>query len=258
MDDLLARYDTPLFWQFAVGTSLVNVVAFALFAAALTALAMADPTALRQYRIQSRAPRAQTLVWPSMQKWVVNNLTMLSTVVLLWPLLAPASIRLGAPYPRWYEVLWQVVLFVYLDDFLYYWMHRAMHTPWLMKRVHGVHHRIVTPWAITGNFMHPVEYVLTGLLALVGPILLGAHVITVWCWIAWRQWEAAEGHCGYDLPWSPTRLLPFNDGAAHHDWHHAKVRGNYAGFLNLWDRVFKTTAAGYDDDLARRKTKPSP
>jgi sterol desaturase/sphingolipid hydroxylase (fatty acid hydroxylase superfamily) len=89
----------------------------------------------------------------------------------------------------------QVVFFVYLDDFLYYWFHRGMHGRWLYKHVHGWHHRIVTPWAITGHYMHPVEYSLTGTVALIGPLLLGSHVVTLWVWFAFRQWEAAEGHC---------------------------------------------------------------
>jgi hypothetical protein len=53
-----------------------------------------------------------------------------------------------------------------------------MHTRWLFKRVHGVHHRILTPWAITGHYMHPVEFVLTGALALAVPWLIGAHMTT--------------------------------------------------------------------------------
>jgi len=101
--------------------------------------------------------------------------------------------------------------------------------------------------------MHPVEYVLTGSLALLGPLLVGAHVVTLWTWIAFRQWEAAEGHAGYDFPWTPTHWLPGNDGARHHDMHHLRVRGNYAGYLMWTDRVFGTLSKGYAEDLAARR-----
>ena len=114
----------------------------------------------------------------------------------------------------------QFLFIIYLDDFLFYWMHRAMHTRWLLKHVHGFHHRIYAPRAVAGHYMHPLEYVLTASLALVGPILLGVHVLVLYIWVVFRQWEAAEGHCGYDLPGSPTRWLPFSDGALHHDFHH--------------------------------------
>lgn len=239
-------WSDPLFRAFAVSGQLVSMGAFLLFAIPLTWLAWRDPPSLRRYRIQLRKPRAQTLLLPSLGRWVANNAAMAAVVIALWPWIRPGRVHLG-PLPPLWEVAVELVVFLALDDFLFYWMHRALHTPWLFKRVHGIHHRILTPWAITGHYMHPVEYIGTGLVMLVGPVLLGAHVATVWLWIALRQWEAAEGHSGYDLPWSPTRLFPGSDGALHHDAHHAKVRGNYAGFFPHCDRWFGTLVEGYAD-----------
>lgn len=253
MDALIEMYREPLFWLFPVATMLVSMLSFMLYAAPLTWIAARDPARLRRFKIQSRRPRAQDLVGPSLRSWVLNNVLTLVGAVALWPLLRETGVHAGPLPPVWVIAL-QLVFFVYLDDFLYYWMHRTLHVPWLFKRVHGWHHRILTPWAVTGHYMHPLEYGLTGALALVGPILLGAHVFTIWLWIAFRQWEAAEGHCGYELPWTPTHLLPFNDGAVHHDVHHARVRGNYAGFLTWTDRTFGTLSRGYAEDLAARRT----
>jgi 4-alpha-methyl-delta7-sterol-4alpha-methyl oxidase len=250
-EGLIAIYREPLFVLFPLVTVGVAIVSFAVFAAPLTWMAAADPPALRRFRIQRRRPRAQELVGPSVRSWVVNNVWMIAGIAAAWPLLRLSGVHAG-PLPPWWVVAGQLLFFIYLDDFLYYWAHRALHTRWLYKRVHGWHHRIVTPWAVTGNYMHPLEYAMTGAVALVGPLLVGAHVVTLWLWFAFRQWEAAEGHCGYDLPWTPTHLLPFNDGATHHDVHHERVKGNYAGFLTLWDRVFGTFARGYAEELAAR------
>jgi hypothetical protein len=103
----------------------------------------------------------------------------------------------------------------------------------------------------------------TGRRSIVGPafwhvarnnaVMAIATVATLYIWIVLRQWEAAEGHAGYDFPWSPTHLFPFSDGATHHDFHHAKVKGNYAGFFPWNDAVFGTLCAGYAEHLARRK-----
>jgi sterol desaturase/sphingolipid hydroxylase (fatty acid hydroxylase superfamily) len=35
--------------------------------------------------------------------------------------------------------------------------------------------------------------------------------------------------------------------------HHAKVKGNYAGFTPIFDRLFGTLARGYAEDLATRR-----
>jgi 4-alpha-methyl-delta7-sterol-4alpha-methyl oxidase len=250
-DALLSVYSDPLFLWFPVGSVLVSAFAFMAFAGPLTWMAATAPAGLERFRIQTRRPRPQQLVGPSIKWWALNNALLLVSVVLAWPLLRLTGVHAG-PLPSWSVIGAQLLFFILLDDFLYYWMHRAMHTQWLYKRIHGWHHTIVTPWAVTGHFMHPVEYIVTGSLALVGPVLLGAHVISLWIWLGFRQWEAAEGHCGYDLPWTPTHVLPFNDGAIHHDVHHARVRGNYAGFLAWTDWLFGTYARGYQEDLAAR------
>jgi plant 4alpha-monomethylsterol monooxygenase len=246
---LLAAYREPLFWLFPVGSLVVSTASFALFAAPLTWIAWRDPAWARPYRLQSRPPREQQLVAASIGTWVANNCWLAAATIASWPLLRLTGVHAG-PLPPWWVIGGEVAFFVYLDDFLYYWFHRGMHARRLYKGVHGWHHRIVTPWAVTGHYMHPVEYVLTGTIALLGPLLLGAHVAVLWIWFAFRQWEAAEGHSGYDFPWSPTRFIPGSDGARHHDWHHARVRGNYAGFFPIWDRVFGTFAKGYAEALA--------
>ncbi|MBI2383362.1 MAG: sterol desaturase family protein [Gammaproteobacteria bacterium] len=245
----LEAYRDPLFWAFPVATVLIGMAAFLLFAGPMTWIAARNPAALRARKIQNRKER-EGVIGPSIRSWLVNNAWMLLGVVAAWPLIRLTPIH-GGPWPAWHEVAWQRLLFVYLDDFLYYWMHRTLHTRWLFRHVHGRHHRIYTPWAITGHYMHPVEYVLTGTLAMVGPALVGAHYATLWVWIAFRQWEAAEGHCGYDFRWSPTRWLPGSDGAIHHDFHHARVKGNFAGFLAIWDRAFGTLVRDYEQDRDR-------
>lgn len=48
-----------------------------------------------------------------------------------------------------------------------------------------------------------------GLGTMLGPALFARHLLTVWVWLAIRIVETVEDHCGYDLPWNPTNLIPF-------------------------------------------------
>jgi 4-alpha-methyl-delta7-sterol-4alpha-methyl oxidase len=243
----------PMFWWFPVGATVVSMTAFVAFAVPLTALAWFEPAWAAPWRIQPRRPDVRKWLRQAIDRWLFNNLLLTIAVVALWPLVAPWSrVHLGEP-PPWWWMLAQVVGFVYLDDVLYYFMHRAMHHPRVYRHVHAVHHRVRTPVAITGHFMHPIEYGLTGLLALVGPLLVGAHVYTLYAWVALRQWEAAEGHCGYNLPFSPVHLLPGSDAGVFHDFHHAHFQGNYAGFLAWFDRVMGTEVPEYTADRERRE-----
>ncbi len=237
-------YQDPRFVPIVFGTTAVSMGAFALFATPMTLLAWRDPESLRRFRIQSRKPKQQKLVSESIVRWLVNNAILTALVVAAWPLLAHSRLRLDDP-PPFLLALVQFAAFAYVDDFLYYGVHRAMHAPFLYRHVHSVHHKILTPWAVTGHYMHPVEFVVTGALALLPAALFGAHVHVLWAWVAWRQWEATEGHCGYDFPWSPSHLFPGSDGARHHDAHHARVKGNYSGFFAYLDGAFGTFAKGY-------------
>jgi len=270
---LLGTYSDPRFVWVGLASVLLSAGGFLAFALPLTALAARDPAWARRWKIQNtrgagtlsqdEAERrgilvqGRRMVTESLRTGLVNNLCMLAFTIAAWPLMSLSKVHLG-PLPTgwWWLFPLQLLLCIYLDDFLYYWMHRAMHTRWLLRHVHGRHHRVLAPWAISGHYMHPLEYVLTGSLVFVGPSLLGAHVALLWVWILFRQWEAGEGHCGYAFPWSPTHALPFSHGALHHDAHHARVRGNYAGFLPLWDRRFGTLVRDYEQlrrDWAARR-----
>ncbi len=255
LDTLLDWYRDPLFFWFPVMGTIVSMVAFMVFALPLTWIAVRDPAWARRYRIQSRKARPGVF-WPSVRCWLINNLWMFGAVIVSWPLLRLSGVHTG-PLPSAWVIVGSLLLFIYLDDLLYYGFHRLMHRRWWFRRVHGWHHRIYTPWAITGNYMHPFEYVATGSIALAGPLLLGSHVVVLYLWAIFRQWEASEGHCGYAFPWSPTRFLPLSDSALHHDFHHSKVKGNYAGFLAWTDKAFGTTVKGYAESVAEFRSRPT-
>lgn len=255
--DLPSIYTTawqdPLFMAFAVGSTLVGMGAFLFFAIPYTVVAALDPPALRRYKVQDTPFPWREWLWPSLRQMALNNALVFGGLVLLWPLLLPAlPFHLG-DMPAWYVVVLQLVFFVLLDDFLYYGTHRAMHRGWLLRHVHSVHHRIRHTCAINGNYMHPIEYMATVTLLMIGPFIVGAHVHVIWLWLVIRQFEAADGHAGYVFPWNRAKLLLGYEGAGYHDFHHAKYTGNYAGFLHVWDRVFGTYAKGFTAWRARWK-----
>jgi len=242
---ILDWYRDPMFWKFPVLTLLISVGAFLIFALPWTLLAWFDPVWARPYRIQDRPFDVYKYLPDTLRRIALNSLIVLGLLVVAWPLLRLSAIHDG-PVPPWYVFVGSIVFFLLLDDFLYYWMHRWMHeNRWLLKHVHSVHHRIRNPSAIAGNHFHWLELAMTAGLALTGPLLLGSHLMVVWAWMVIRQWEAVDGHTGYDLPIDPGHWLPGYEGSAYHDFHHNRFQGNYAGFLPFWDRVFNTYVPEY-------------
>lgn len=253
VDSLLSWYQDPMFWLFPMGTLAVSTGTFLLFAIPYTLVAWFDPPSLRRYKVQDTPFDIAKWLWPSLGRLAFNVMVVAVVLVLIWPLLRLSPIHQGE-MPAWYVVIAQLGFFILLDDFLYYWMHRTMHKGWLLKHVHSIHHRIRHTTAINGNYMHPIEYLCTAGLALIGPMLVGAHLHVLWIWLALRQYEATDGHCGYVFPWNPGHLIPLYEGAGYHDFHHAKYQGNYAGFLPYLDRFWNTYARGY---LAWRQARRS-
>lgn len=54
-------------------------------------------------------------------------------------------------------------------------------------------------------------------------------------WQVWKIFISTEGHCGYNFPWSPTRIFFFVSDPSFHHYHHSHNVGNYCGSIYLWD-----------------------
>lgn len=234
-------YQDPWFWQFPMTTLAISAGTFMILALPWTLVAWLDPKVLRVYKIQNKPFDLKTFFWPSIGRLLTNNLALIALLIISWPLIKLTHIHTG-PMPAWYSIILQLIFFILLDDFLYYWMHRYFHeNKWLLKHVHSVHHRVRNTCAINGNYMHWFEFTATASLMLLGPLLIGAHLYVVWIWVVIRQFEAVDGHAGYDIHWNPAHWLPLYQGPVYHDFHHAKFKGNYAGFLPYLDRFMGNT-----------------
>ncbi len=229
------------FFKVVIVSPLVSSAIFLLIAIPGSFISWRDPAALSNFRIQRKRLRVEKVVWPSIVWLLVNTLALMLVLAVLWPFIKLSGVH-DSPAPHALTMLWQIPLFVVIDDLLYYWVHRALHTKLLYRAIHSVHHRISAPWAIAGGYFHPVEYVLIMLCSLAGPFIIGAHLMTIWIWIALRQWAAAYGHCGYEFPWAPSRWIVIFPSPAYHDYHHSHFVGNYANYLSMLDTIFGTRA----------------
>jgi len=161
---------------------------------------------------------------------------------VLYPLSQALEMPIRGPLPSVGRVLFDCVVFSLINDFLFYWAHRALHAhPWLYKNIHAQHHRFTTPISWAAEFAHPVESLLANTIpTLAGCFLMRSHLFTCVIWMVVRMWETLDAHAGYEFPLSPWRLLsPIMLGADGHDWHHSHNRGNF-GVFRFWDWLMGT------------------
>jgi 4-alpha-methyl-delta7-sterol-4alpha-methyl oxidase len=76
-----------------------------------------------------------------------------------------------------------------------------------------MHVRYATPFGLTSEYAHPLEILFLGFATIFGPAITGPHLLTLWIWMSVRVLETVEAHCGYDFPWSLSRVLPIYGGS---------------------------------------------
>jgi len=147
-------------------------------------------------------------------------------------------------FPSILTHMWQIFLFMIVEDFIFFMTHAALHQKFLYW-IHKQHHEYNVTVSLAAEYSHPIEFVLanmipTGLGFRLLSIFYPVHMSTIMMWIFIRVWETTDGHCGYEWSWSVFRLLPMSGSAEYHNFHHSHNVGNYASFFSIWDTVFGT------------------
>ena len=180
--------------------------------------------------------RMVDLFCPSLHRWRINSSALSSSVDLngqgklefllrpgfsnlavaayLLPLLAfdqlypRRQLPLGCPTSA--ELLGGACCSIFVYDFIFYWVHLALHkVPWLFRHVHATHHRQVD--LTSKETVH--HSLLDGTLQVGANIvtlkLLGLHPLTRALHNVAVTYMLTETHAGYDMPWMLHNVIPF-------------------------------------------------
>jgi 4-alpha-methyl-delta7-sterol-4alpha-methyl oxidase len=229
---------------FTLIPSVVSSLSFAIIAAPFTLADFFRPAFAEKFRINSKYRiDSKTL---RLYLWYFFKIAFMQIILalILWPFIRKTGIHSGE-LPSILEISWQIGLFLIIDDFIFYWAHRILHTKWFYKKIHALHHKAKDSVSLTSVYFHPAEYLLVTASTLAGPVLIEAHIYTIYIWIIIRQIIAAEGHSGYQIPYFLT-VIPGYDGTVFHDWHHRANNGNFGLFFGFWDKFFGTISPDYN------------
>jgi 4-alpha-methyl-delta7-sterol-4alpha-methyl oxidase len=195
-----------------------------------------------RYKIQKGRFPAPRLVRSCLINLAVSQfITQPIALYFVYPLFVKFGMRFDNNMPDAMEIIKTFAVAIVINDTLFYWAHRFLHISWLYKRIHSQHHRFTITIGIAAEFAHPVESILANTIpTILGPLLMGPHVMTLWIWLIVRIFETVEAHSGYDFPFSPfSGWLPTN-GADRHDYHHSHNEANFGSFFTFWDWLMGT------------------
>ena len=166
-------------------------------------------------------------------------------LAVIYPLWSVMGGTFTTDWPAWHEPLWQIPVFILLQDTMFYWAHRGLHSKWWFRRVHKQHHLFRHVRGQSAEYAHTFEDLLNVLAFLVPSALLGCHVVTFGIWVVIRVFETVYAHSGY----------AFEAIGSRHAYHHLNATGGcYGSFFGVWDRLMGTDAQWRE----WRKAQPHP
>lgn len=138
----------------------------------------------------------------------------------------------------------QIILFVLINDFLYYWWHRAAHHFKFLWAFHAVHHSQRHLTFATSARFHPVELLGSYLTVVVPGLILGFSGALTLILIVVLTIQAEIEHT--QLPWRFGPLYRVFVSPVFHSYHHG-LEGDYRDVhfgqtLVIWDHLFGTAA----------------
>lgn len=142
------------------------------------------------------------------------------------------------------KVLLLNFVWVLLEDVTYATVHRMLHTPFLYKHVHKIHHSYTCTVSIAGLYCHPIEHICGNLIPLTLPIFIlgkNLHFVTYVFILCRRIIGSTIAHAGYNFPGEPSELFPFKAFSAYHDFHHGNnINSNLGSGTVLTDFLMGT------------------
>jgi len=144
---------------------------------------------------------------------------------------------------------WAFVLLFVLQDFCYYWFHRASHRIRWMWASHVVHHSS-EQLNFSTAFRQSITYPISGMWVFWIPlIMLGFEPMTVISMVLFNLVYQFFVHTQLSPKFSTYGKI-FNT-PSHHKVHHSRnpeyIDMNYAGTLIIWDKIFGTFVNEKDD-----------
>lgn len=217
-----------------IGTWLVTMI---VFWSSNAFFLMLDLTAVPQFFLKYKIQEDVKIEMPKF--WRALKLVLFNQFVIGFPFCFGASYffilrgsSVSGELPMFPWVLFEMVIFSFVEEFFFYYSHRLLHHPRLYKHIHKIHHEWTAPIAMVSLYAHPVEHFVSNIMPpAIGPILMGSHLATAWLWFSIAIMSTTIAHCGYHLP-----LFPSPEA---HDYHHLKFNQNF-GVLGVLDRLHGT------------------
>jgi sterol desaturase/sphingolipid hydroxylase (fatty acid hydroxylase superfamily) len=143
--------------------------------------------------------------------------------------------------------------------FLSWGTHLLNHKVPFLWAIHRVHHADTKFDVSTTVRFHPLEFVFTTPLTLIGAVALGIPPVALLVYELMDAGVTVFSHANVRIPWWIDRPLSMvivtpNVHRVHHSSHQPETDSNYGAVLTIWDRLLGTYRRKRDEALAAQET----
>ncbi|CAL1289040.1 unnamed protein product [Larinioides sclopetarius] len=176
------------------------------------------PAFILKYRIQENSPYPVPFnrVIKAFALVVFNQTVVLFVIMFcFYHVMVWRGFEKGETLPTFQRLMLELGFFIIIEEILFYYSHRLLHHSSIYKYIHKHHHEWTSPIGIVALYAHPIEHIICNLLpALIGPCLLGTHIMVYWAWFCLALLTTLNAHTGFHLPFWPSPEA--------HNFHHLK------------------------------------
>jgi len=154
-----------------------------------------------------------------------------------------------ALFPRmeltWYGIVGGIAISMLVYDTHFYWSHRLVHHPKLLRHIHKLHHDVHVPVPWTTNSESLPDGLIVNAYWFYAPLLLPIPLEVLAIHRLYDLFTGVMGHCGHEYAgFFALKPSPFVS-VTHHDQHHQYFRCNFGVHFIFWDRLMGTLREGY-------------
>jgi sterol desaturase/sphingolipid hydroxylase (fatty acid hydroxylase superfamily) len=139
----------------------------------------------KKYKLQKNVKTSSSTLFKCLKSLVISYFFVVfpSYYFSFKLLISHLGFQFTRDLPKFPTFFLQIVIFLIIEDFCHYWLHRFFHLQFIYPLVHYKHHEFTSPTPLATNYAHPVEIAVLGFCSLAGPIIFRPHIFVFLVWM---------------------------------------------------------------------------
>lgn len=146
-----------------------------------------------------------------------------------------------------------ILLLLFIHETYHYFLHRFLHTRFMFRHVHKVHHQSTNPSIITSFSFHPVEAFLHPWYFVVASMMMPIHLSALIITMIISFLVNLMGHAGYEVysyrVLKKLKAIYWLNTPTNHNMHHKYSNCHFSYYTIFWDRWLGTIHHDYEGML---------